>query len=131
MSEFHGAPDAAFIGRTPAQIGLPDYAFPTFLRTAEGEPFVVRDVPLVDATGHARRFDVVSRRLKAANPAARWLVLEVATEVAAVVERAASSESAAAASLRLTSAPPTCRPASPLRTTTRGSTSCCAAATSR
>jgi signal transduction histidine kinase len=96
MSEFHGAPDAAFIGRTPAQIGLPDYAFPTFLRTAEGEPFVVRDVPLVDATGHPRRFDVVSRRLKAANPAARWLVLEVATEVAAVVERAARPESAAA-----------------------------------
>ena len=91
MSEFYGAPDAAFIGRTPDQIGLPDYAFPTFLRAAEGEPFVVRDVPLVDATGHGRRFDVVSRRLKASNPAARWLVLEVATEVAAVVERAAAA----------------------------------------
>lgn len=91
MSEFHGAPDAAFIGRTPDQIGLPDYAFPTFLRAAEGEPFVVRDVPLVDATGHPRRFDVVSRRLKATNPAARWLVLEVATEVAVVVERANTS----------------------------------------
>ncbi len=92
MAEFHGAANAAFIGRTPDQIGLPDYAFPTFLRAAEGEPFVVRDVPFVDATGHPRRFDVVSRRLKAANPAARWLVLEVATEVATVVERAASAE---------------------------------------
>ena len=89
MAEFHGAPNAAFIGRTPDQIGLPDYAFPTFLRAAEGEPFVVRDVPLVDATGHPRRFDVVSRRLKAADAAARWLVLEVATEVAAVAEHAA------------------------------------------
>src|SRR5207344_641040 len=64
MAEFHGAPNAAFIGRSPEQIGLPDYAFPTFLRAADGEPFVVRDVPLVDATGHPRRFDVVSRRLK-------------------------------------------------------------------
>ena len=71
MAEFHGTPNGSFIGRTPDQIGLPDHAFPTFLRAAEGEPFVVRDVPLVDATGHARRFDVVSRRLKATSPAAR------------------------------------------------------------
>lgn len=96
MAEFHGAPNAAFIGRSPEQIGLPDYAFPTFLRAAEGEPFVVRDVPLVDATGHARRFDVVSRRLKASNPAAHWLVLEVATEVVAAAERAAVSAHAVA-----------------------------------
>src|SRR5262249_39910796 len=53
-----------------------------FSGTAPGEPVVVRDVPLVDATGHARRFDVVSRRLKAAGNVAGWLVLEVATEVA-------------------------------------------------
>ena len=98
MAEFHGTPNGSFIGRTPDQIGLPDYAFPTFLRAAEGEPFVVHDVPLVDATGHARRFDVVSRRLKASSPAARWLVLEVATEVAAVVESAVASHERAAGS---------------------------------
>jgi len=97
MAEFHGTPNGSFIGRTPDQIGLPDYAFPTFLRAAEGEPFVVRDVPLVDATGHARRFDVVSRRLKATSPAARWLVLEVATEVAAAVESAVTSSERSAA----------------------------------
>jgi signal transduction histidine kinase len=98
MAEFHGAADDAFIGRTPDQIGLPDYAFPTFLRAAEGEPFVVRDVPFVDATGHARRFDVVSRRLKAVNPSTRWLVLEVATEVAAAVESAVAGDERAAGS---------------------------------
>ncbi len=83
MAEFHGVPTAAFVGRTPDRIGVPDYALGAFSGSAAGEPVVVRDVPLVDATGRARRFDVVSRRLKAAGNAAGWLVLEVATEVAA------------------------------------------------
>lgn len=83
MAEFHGVPNAAFVGRTPERVGVPDYALGAFSRTAAGEPVVVRDVPLVDATGHARRFDVVSRRLKATGSAAGWLVLEVATEVGA------------------------------------------------
>jgi PAS domain S-box-containing protein len=82
MAEFHGVPNAAFVGRTPERVGVPDYALGAFSAIATGEPVVVRDVPLVDATGHARRFDVVSRRLKAAGNAAGWLVLEVATEVA-------------------------------------------------
>jgi PAS domain S-box-containing protein len=83
MAEFHGVPNAAFVGRTPERLGVPDYALGAFSGTAAGEPVVVRDVPLVDATGHARRFDVISRRLKATGNAAGWLVLEVATEVAA------------------------------------------------
>jgi PAS domain S-box-containing protein len=93
MAEFHGVPSAAFVGRTPERIGVPDYALGAFSRTLSGEPVVVRDVPLVDATGHARRFDVVSRRLKATGNAAGWLVLEVATEVvAADAERATGPE---------------------------------------
>jgi PAS domain S-box-containing protein len=86
MAEFHGVPNDAFVGRTPERIGVPDYALGAFSGTASGEPVVVRDVPLVDATGHARRFDVVSRRLKATGNAAGWLVLEVATEVPSAAE---------------------------------------------
>ena len=98
LAEFHGVSNAAFVGRTPEQIALPDYALGAFTGTAPGEPVVVRDVPLVDATGHARRFDVVSRRLKATGNAAGWLVLEVATEVPPSPERAATAERAADAS---------------------------------
>jgi PAS domain S-box-containing protein len=94
MAEFHGMPNAAFVGRTPERIGVPDYALGAFSQTVGGEPVVVRDVPLVDATGHARRFDVVSRRLKATGNATGWLVLEVATEVAADPERAAGLDAA-------------------------------------
>ena len=105
-AEFHGVPNAAFVGRTPERVGVPDYALGAFSGTASGEPVVVRDVPLVDATGHARRFDVVSRRLKATGNAASWLVLEVATEVvadgatqaAAHTELVGSAERAAASS---------------------------------
>jgi PAS domain S-box-containing protein len=47
---------------------------------------------LEDATGHLRRFDVASRRLETTSPAAGWLVLEVATEVASAAgERSAGS----------------------------------------
>ena len=91
MAEFHGVPGAAFVGRTPQRIGVPDYALGAFSGSAAGEPVVVRDVPLVDATGHARRFDVVSRRLKAGPRATGWLVLEVATEVAAATPTASST----------------------------------------
>jgi len=99
MAEFHGVPNAAFVGRTPERVGVPDYALGAFSGPAAGEPVVVRDVPLVDATGHARRFDVVSRRLRSSSIAASWLVLEVATEVAGADPAAAEhgSEERAAA----------------------------------
>ena len=100
MAEFHGVPNAAFVGRTPERVGVPDYSLGAFSGTAAGEPVVVRDVPLVDATGHARRFDVVSRRLKSSGTAASWLVLEVATELAgpelATAEHAAAGAERAA-----------------------------------
>jgi PAS domain S-box-containing protein len=78
MAEFHGVPAGAFIGRTPAEIGLPEYAFRPLSERRSAQPEIVRDVPLIDATGHVRLFDVVSRSLRA--PTAGELVLEVATE---------------------------------------------------
>jgi PAS domain S-box-containing protein len=97
MAEFHGVPERTFVGRRPEEIGLSDYALRPFAESAVTEPFVVRDVPLVDATGHNRRFDIVSRCLRAAVPAGSWLVLEVATEVAAAGgERAATAAPAMA-----------------------------------
>ena len=78
MAEFHGVPAGAFIGRTPTEIGLPEYAFRPPPARPVAEPAIVREVPLIDATGHVRLFDVVSRSLHA--PTAGELVLEVATE---------------------------------------------------
>jgi PAS domain S-box-containing protein len=89
MTEFHGAPAGAFVGRTPAEIGLPEFAFRQMPRRFAPEPAVVRDVPLVDATGHVRLFDVVSRSLPAADPA-QALMLEVATEVVTPEAQAAA-----------------------------------------
>ena len=86
MAEFHGVPAAAFIGRTPAEVGLPAYAFRLLSGGPSDEPAIARDVPLLDAIGHVRLFDVVSRSLPPAGPAGP-LVLDVATETLAAGPR--------------------------------------------
>ena len=98
MAEFHGVAAAAFIGRTPAEVGLPEYAFRPLAGSPAEEPAIARDVPMLDAIGHVRLFDVVSRSLPLASPAGGPLVLDVATEtLAAAPERAGSSPRAAGA----------------------------------
>jgi PAS domain S-box-containing protein len=91
MAEFHGVPVGTFVGRTPAEVGLPEYAFRPLAGNPAEEPAIARDVPLLDAIGHVRLFDVVSRSLPAATPTSRALVLDVATETLATEPAPATS----------------------------------------
>jgi len=79
MAELHGVLPSAFLGRTPAQLGLPDHVVIDPRARSEGEPRVAHDVQINDATGRRRRFDVTWRNIPSEDRRGSYL-LEVATE---------------------------------------------------
>ena len=91
MAQFHGLSRSAFIGRTPAEIGLTGTAAWAEAPDASGsdaEPLVRHDLELSDAAGCRRRFDITYQSVKSADSGAQFLI-EVATEIGALDAAAA------------------------------------------
>jgi signal transduction histidine kinase len=82
MAEFYGAAPGAFLGKTPAQLGLTEHAIIAAEPRSGVGPTIARDVELTDATGRHRHFDIAWRRVPSEDQSARYL-LEVATETRA------------------------------------------------